>query len=467
MKRLLRFLLIGILFYNCTSPERVPYDLAINGGRVMDPESGTDKVMNVGILDGKIAIVTEEEISATASVDAKGLVVAPGFIDLHEHGMTDETYGIMAHDGVTTAFELEVGTDSVAKWYEEREGGKYVNYGVSIGHIQVRMNVLGDQGAFLPSDKAIEERATEEQIASMQQKIEQGLKEGAIGVGFGLAYTPAATTEEFEAMLRVALGAKAPSFIHMRGGLEGIQEAIGTATKVGTPLHLVHINSSGGAQTQDFLDLVQKAQDAGYDITTEAYPYEAGMTRIESALFDGWEDWTDEQIAIHQWPETGEFLNRESFGRYRKEGGGIIIHSRTEEMTMAAIASPLTMIASDGFLADGKGHPRTAGTYSKVLGKYVRELKAMSLMDALAKMTIQPAKRLEGYVPQMANKGRLQQGADADIVIFNAEEVIDQSTYMEPALPPKGIPYVLVAGQLVIENGKLNEAVKPGVAIRK
>ncbi len=221
MKRLLRFLLIGILFYNCTSPERVPYDLAINGGRVMDPESGTDKVMNVGILDGKITIVTEEEINATASIDAKGLVVAPGFIDLHEHGMTDETYGIMVHDGVTTAFELEVGTDSVAKWYAEREGGRHVNYGVSIGHIQVRMNVLGDQGEFLPSDKAIEERATEEQIASMQQKIEQGLKEGAIGVGFGLAYTPAATTEEFEAMLRVALGAKAPSFIHMRGGLEG------------------------------------------------------------------------------------------------------------------------------------------------------------------------------------------------------------------------------------------------------
>ncbi len=161
------------------------------------------------------------------------------------------------------------------------------------------------------------------------------------------------------------------------GDWKGIKEAIGTASKVGTPLHLVHINSSGSEQTEAFLQLVQEAQDAGFDITTEAYPYEAGMTRIESALFDGWEDWTDEQIAIHQWPETGEFLNRESFGRYRKEGGGIIIHSRTEEMTMAAIASPLTMIASDGFLADGKGHPRTSGTYSKVLGKYVRELQSL------------------------------------------------------------------------------------------
>ena len=458
-------LTLCVITMSCSKPSTT-YDVVIKGGRVMDPSSSTDKIMNVGILDGQIAALSEEEMSGTTTIDATGLVVAPGFIDLHEHGMTDETYGIMVRDGVTTAFELEVGTDSVAKWYAAREGGRYVNYGVSAGHIRVRMNVLGDQGAFLPSDKAITDKATPEQIASMQSLLAKGLKEGAVGVGFGMAYTPGATVEEFEAMLTIAKQNKATSFIHARSGLDGIKEAITSATAIGTPLHIVHINSSGGAQTSEALQLIQEARDQGHDITTEAYPYEAGMTRIESALFDGWEQWSDEQIAIHQWPETGEFLNRESFARYRAQGGGIIIHSRTEAMTMTAIASPLSMIASDGFLADGKGHPRTSGTYSKVLGKYVRELKVMTLMEALAKMTLQPAQRLETFAPQMAKKGRLQVGADADITLFNADEVIDQSTYMEPTLAPKGIPYVLVGGKIVIQEGQLNEAVRPGVAIR-
>jgi len=341
-----------------------------------------------------------------------------------------------------------------------------VNYGVSVGHIKVRMKVMGDQGDFLPSDEAITEVATEDQIAAMQQLITKGLEEGAVGVGFGLAYTPAATTEEFESMLTVAKQHQAPSFIHLRSGLEGIKEAIGSATKVGTALHIVHINSSGNAQTGEFLELIKQARDQGFDITTEAYPYEAGMTRIESALFDGWEQWSDSVIATHQWPETGEFLNRESFARYRKQGGGIIIHSRKEEWTRTAIANPLTMIASDGFLADGKGHPRTSGTYSKVLGKYVREFNDLTLMEALRRMTIMPAKRLENYVPAMARKGRLQVGADADLTLFNADEVIDQSTYMEPTLPPRGIPYVLVGGQVVVAEGKLDEKVRAGVAIR-
>jgi len=431
----------------------------------MDPETDTDKVMNVGIIGGQIAVLSTDALTGSKNIDATGLVVAPGFIDLHEHCVTDEAYGIMVHDGVTSAFELEVGTDSVANWYSEREGGRYVNYGVSIGHIQVRMNVLGDDGDFLPSSNAISQPATEDEIVAMQHQIQKGLEEGAVGVGFGLAYTPAATTEEFESILQIAAQAKAPSFIHMRDGIEGIKEAITSASRVGTPLHIVHINSSGAEQTEEFLQLVKEAQGKGDDITTEAYPYEAGMTLIESALFDGWENWSDSTIATHQSTETGEFLNRETFAKYRAQGGGIIIHARTEEMTLAAIASPLTMIASDGFLVDGKGHPRTSGTFSKVLGKYVRELKVMSLMEALAKMTIRPAKRLDSYVPQMAKKSRLQVGADADITIFNAAEVIDQSTYTQSTLPPKGIPFVLVGGQLVIEEGNLNET-RPGVAIR-
>ncbi|MDH5379305.1 MAG: amidohydrolase family protein [Cyclobacteriaceae bacterium] len=461
-------LVIPAFIFSCTSPkEAKEYDLVIYGGRVIDPETNTDSIFNIGINEGTIAKVSKDSLIGKSYINASGLVVSPGFIDLHEHGATDETYKIMAHDGVTTAFELELGTGDVANWFKEREGGQVVNYGVSIGHIKVRMNVFNDPGTFTPKGKANTDKATEEQIAEMEKQIEEGLKNGAVAVGFGLAYTPGATTEEFKAMLGVAKKFGASSHIHLRGGLAGLNEAINSAIEVGTPLHIVHINSSGGAQTSEFLKIIKEAQDKGHDITTEAYPYEAGMTAIESAIFDGWQNWDDEKIGIHQWVETGEFLNRETFGKYREQGGRVIIHSRTEEMTLSAIESPLTMIASDGLLEDGKGHPRTSGTYSKVLGKYVRELHALTLQDAVRKMTIEPAKRLEGFVPAMKKKGRLQEGADADITIFDPTLVIDQSTYSAPTLSPKGIPYVIIAGKIVIDQGKLVPGVKPGKAIKK
>lgn len=267
-------------------------------------------------------------------------------------------------------------------------------------------------------------------------------------------------------MLSIAKEFGATSHIHLREGIEGVKEAISSASNIGTPLHIVHINSSGGPSTAEYLSLIQAARNDGFDISTEAYPYEAGMTTIESAPFDDWENWTDEFIGVHQWAETGEWLTRETFGKYRKTGGNVIIHERTEEMTATAINHPLTMIASDAFLEDGKGHPRTSGTFSKVLGKYVREEATMSMLEALAKMTIQPARRLEDYVPQMKNKGRLQIGADADITIFDPETIKDNSTYMEPTLPPDGIPYVLIGGKVVVDNGNFNEEVKAGKPIR-
>jgi dihydroorotase len=162
---------------------------------------------------------------------------------------------------------------------------------------------------------------------------------------------------------------------------------------------------------------------------------------------------------------SGERLTRNTFEEARKKGGTVISHGRTEEQTRMAIVSPLTMIASDGYIENGRGHPRTSGSYSKVLGKYTREEKGLTLMEALRKMTIMPAQRLEARVPMMASKGRLKVGADADITIFNPETVIDKSTYEDATIPAAGIPYVLVMGQVVVDNGQLTAA-RPGVAIR-
>lgn len=468
-KAILAVTALGLALSGCTPPETepAPYDIVLANGRVMDPESGLDAIRNVGIREGSVLAVTEDELDGERVIDASGHVVAPGFVDLHVHGQTDYSFTFMIRDGVTSGFELEVGTDDVDGWYREREGGQHANYGVSVGHIPVRMAVMDDPGDFLPSGPAGSDAATEEQIEEMQRLIREGLDQGAVAVGFGMAYTPGATLEEFEAMMSVAAEYGAPAHIHVKSGLEGLAEAIDVAAKTGAALHVVHANSSGGMETPEFLAMIEEARERGQDVTTEAYPYGAGQTRIESALFDDWETYDDERFHTYQWTATGERLTRETFARYRQQGGPVIIHSRPEEMTRAAIESPLTMIASDGGMGDGRAHPRGSGTYSKVLGKYVREEGVLTLMEALRKMTIEPARRLETYVPAMKKKGRLQVGADADITVFNPDTVIDQSTYENAAVPPEGIPYVMVNGVLVVDEGELVESVRPGQAIRK
>lgn len=452
-----------LLVANCRTD---PYDLVITGGRVMDPDSGLDAVRNIGIRDGQIAEVTADPLAGRQEIDASGLIVAPGFIDLHAHGQNQQSYRLMVQDGVTSGFELEVGTDNVDQWYQERDGGQPINYGVSIGHIPVRMAVMDDPGDFLPTGAAISQVATPRQIEEIALRIEEGLKEGALAVGFGWAYTPAASDDEIETIFRLADQYDAPAHMHVRSGLEGVSEAIEAARKTGASLHVVHANSSGGPDTVEFLRRIDQARQEGLDVTTEAYPYSAGMTSIQSALFDDWESWDEDRFAIHQWVATGERLDRESFARYRQQGGMVIIHERTEEMTRDAIGHPLTMIASDGLMESGKGHPRTAGTYSRVLGKYVREEGLLTLMEALAKMTIMPARRLQERTPAMAKKGRLQTGADADITIFDPEVIIDQATYTDPTRPSKGIEFVLVGGQRIIDAGELILDLQPGRPVR-
>lgn len=301
----------------------------------------------------------------------------------------------------------------------------------------------------------------------MARLIEKGLADGALGVGFGLAYTPATTTAEFESMLRVAAAHGATVFVHVRKTtIEALEEAITSAATVGVSLQVVHVNSSGGIATTAFVEAIEQARRNGQDVTAEAYPYEASQTYIESALFDDWESWEDDRFSAFQWVDTGERLTRESFARYRAQGGVVIHHVRTEAMTRAAIEPELTMIASDGFIEGGRGHPRTSGTNAKVLGRYVRQDGMLTLMDALRRMTIDPARRLEAYVPAMATKGRLRIGADADITIFDAAMVIDRSTYTDPTRPPEGIHYVLVSGEPVVENGTLLPDARPGRGIK-
>jgi dihydroorotase len=447
------------------------FDVVIANGRVMDPASGLDAVRQIGIRDGKIAAVSVEALRGRTVLDAGGLVVAPGFIDLHSHGQTPENYRFKAMDGVTTALEMEVGVSPVPGWYAAREGKALINFGATSGHLPARMAVMHDSGTLLPRDKAVERAATPREQRETLALVRRGLEEGALGIGVAIAYIPLASRAEILDLFKLAAEKKTALYVHMRNGgpeepgvVDALQEAIADAAATGASLHVVHITSMGLGETPLCLEMIEGARRRGLDITTEAYPYTAGMTDLGSAIFS--EGWQARQGGITfgdlQWAATGERLTAESFARYRRQGGMVAIHSIPEETVKLAMGNPLVEIASDGILENGKGHPRAAGTFTRVLGRYVREQRVLPLMEALRKMTLAPAERLG--VP---GKGRVSVGADADLAVFDAARVTDRATFENPAQYSEGMVYVLVNGVPVVRGGSLVEGVAPGRGLRR
>jgi dihydroorotase len=379
-------------------------DLALIGGRVMDPETGLDAVRNVVIDDGRIVAITTELPSADEVIDVADLVVAPGFIDLHAHGQDMISNRFQVADGVTTAMDLEIGKYPVAKWYESRQGNALLHYGATVAHVVTRYAAV----------------------------------EGGVSTDI----------EQFSTEAFAAESARQPV-------TEQQTERI-------LALHIVHINSSTGEDAKPAIALIRAARDHGVDVTTESYPYTAGSTLIESALFD---DWAGDYADL-QWAATGERLNEESYGRYRKEGGWVIIHGRREETSEWIVAQPDVIVASDGItFEEGPAHPRGAGCYARILGHYVRDRGALDLMTALSKMSLQPARRLEEIAPQMKKKGRVQVGADADLTIFDPATVRSRATYGDSMQMSEGIQYVLVGGTPVVRNGEIVEGLAPGQPI--
>lgn len=443
------------------------YDIVLQGGRVMDPESGLDAVSNIGIIGQKISAISTRPLRGKVEVDAAGLVVAPGFIDLHSHGQTAEAYRFKAMDGVTTALELEVGVSPVSPWYAAREGKSLIHFGASSGHIPARMAVMNDSGGLLPRDNAMNRVATPEEQQTIEAAVQKGLDEGGLGMGMGVTYTPTAGPQEILNLFYLAAKFKRPVFVHMRSGnvIAAMQEVITDAAAAGTGVHIVHLNSAAQTQTPEALRMLDGTRLRGLDVTTEAYPYTASMTEIASAAFNGWEAKGPEYFASFLWPATNERLTRDSFERYRKQGGFVVQFGNTEEMIQAILAHPQVMVASDGIIENGIGHPRAAGTFARVLGKYVREDKALTLMDAIRKSSLMPAKRLEAMSPQMREKGRVKVGADADIAVFDPKTVIDKATFDKPAQYSEGFRYVLVNGTFVVREGKLQDGVAPGQGI--
>src|SRR6476620_8101255 len=459
------------------------YDVVINGGRVIDPETKLDAVRSVGIVGDRIARVSAQPLKGTKVIDATGLVVSPGFIDLHQHDQSPAAYRLKALDGVTSALEMESGVPDFAKFVAVREGKALINYGATVSQEAARVlafgdtlatSVMGDAGSIddPPSGPETNKVASDEQIASQVAFLDRDLTAGALGVGMGLEYTPGATRLEIIRIFQEAAKWHRPVFVHIRSvgalepgsSVESVGEMIAASAGSGAPVHIVHINSSCIRFVRDCLTMIEGARARGLDITTEAYPYGAGMTSIASALFNpGWKERRSISYDAVEIPETGEHLTQARFDALHASGKAVyvLIHMNPDSIVAVAATSPLTMIASDGL----SSHPRQAGTYSRVLARYVREEKSLSLIDAIRKMSLLPALRLETVTASAHRKGRLQEGADADIVVFDPATVADKATYRAPLSPSIGMKHVLVRGMPVVRDGRVVDGATPGKAI--
>lgn len=459
------------------------YDLVLTGGTVMDPETGLAAVRNVGVLGDRIVAVTEEPIAGEVTIDVAGSIVAPGFIDMHAHGQSYRANVFQAHDGVTTALELEGGAADVAAFLANREGQALVNYGASVAHSQLRVagmpqyaDVLEQVGAgtyaeegelqelFALLSRAGYEPVEPEEYPAVRAALERNLAAGGLGIGLPHQYYPGASRDEIFRVFEMAAHWDMPIYTHVRSmGVEAFQEVIANSAATGAPLHIMHINSSALGSIGTVLDLLEGAIDSGVDVSAEAYPYTAASTGIESAIFDeGWQERLGITYEDIQLQDTGERLTADTFAMHRERTGTVIIHMMKPEWIEMWMKRPFVMIASDGMPYAPGAHPRSAGTFTRVLGRYAREQEMLPVMEAISRMSYQPARRLERFAPAMARKGRLQEGMDADITVFDPGTVVDTATFEEDLSLSEGVRYVLVNGTLVVRDGETVEGVTPG-----
>ena len=478
MPRVLFAILIACVVAACNQSQN--FDLVLHGGRVIDPETGLDGVRDVGIRGGQIAKVSTSPLSGTRVIDASGLVVAPGFIDLHQHQMDDQAYRLKALDGVTSVLEMESGVPDIKAFIEARRGKTPLNFGATAGQEPARViawgqplapSQLGPAAAIddPPSGPVTNDPATPEQIERLLSHLKAQLDAGALGIGIGLQYTPGATRAEVVEMFRLAASYKRAVHIHVRSfgrsepgsSIESVLEAISAAAVTGASLHIVHLNSSCLGDAPVCLQMIEGARQRGLDVTTEAYPYTAGMTTVNSALFNpGWNQRLGRDYGDIEIPETGERLTKARFDQLHASPKPVLvlIHANPDSVVDGVIRAPLVMVASDGLMQ----HPRNAGTYSRILARYVRTQKSLTLLEAIKKMSLMPAQRLETATPDAKRKGRLQEGADADIVVFDPEKIEDHATFSKFTEPSTGVRYLTVAGKVVVDDGKFVEGVTPG-----
>ncbi|GIU45494.1 amidohydrolase family protein [Shewanella colwelliana] len=494
--------------------EAGPFDIVIENGRVVDPETKLDAIRNVGIKGSRIAAISDKKLQGSKVIDAAGLVVAPGFIDMHAHGQQVPAARAQAFDGVTTALEMESGLLPIGKFYDDcAKEGRPINYGASVAWTYAR--VMAKEKDVTPADGTIvwfqkafglknwqNTLATGDELKEILSSVEQGLKEGGLGVGINAGYAPGYGHKEYYELAKLAKRYDVPTYTHIRylnsaepqSSFEAYQELISLSATTGAHMHICHLNSTSVQDIDDCADLVQSAVDNGLAITTEAYPYGAGSSAVGAEVFRG-EDWLERWgVPSASYMEmNGKALDQAKVTELQATAPGsvVVMHflkpdedkddrnkmDRSVLFPGAAIASDaMPWMNSKGQLIEGDvwplpkdafAHPRSIACFSRFVSKYVNQYKAVTLTEAMERTSLNACRILEDAIPQMKNKGRVQVGKDADLVVFKLEELKDMATFTQPNVLSKGMEYVLVNGTPLIEQGELNLDAMPGLPVRR
>jgi N-acyl-D-aspartate/D-glutamate deacylase len=485
------------------------YDVVLRGGRVIDPESGLDAVRDVAITGDRVAALGADLPPGRQEADVTGQVVAAGFIDLHSHAHDLGSTRLQVTDGVTTALELEAGVTPVAAAYAAAAAaGRPQNYGFAASWALARMDVLSEvtfDGSIGPlfanlANPRWRRAASPAEIGRILEMLEADLADGALGIGMLVGYAPGATPDEYLRVAALAAASGAPTFTHSRdlveftrdGLIDGAEEIVRAAGETGAHMHYCHVNSTTMRHADRVLGLIERAQRAGARVSTEAYPYGAGMTGIGAAFL------APERLAERgltprsiTYAPTGEEVSsaaRLSELRATDPGGLAIIRQLDEDdpgdqaVLLRYLTFPGSVIASDAMPLTWIGgarepaswplpphaftHPRTAGTFARSIRTLTRDVAGLSLPEVLAKCSLHPAVLLQDRVPALRRKGRVSEGGDADIVVFDPATITDQATYSQTTRPSSGIRHVLVNGTFVVRDGQLDPTVRPGRPIR-
>lgn len=495
------------------------FDLLIKGGRVIDPETARDEVTDLGVKAGVITRLGSIPPDAGADViDARGKVVCPGFIDIHAHGQSIAADWMQAFDGVTTTLELEVGVLPVHAWYD-RQGrrGRVLNYGAAVSWIFARKAVMGgiqpnpEKHPMEMMGEGADNRggwstdvADPGRVADICAIIASGLQEGGIGIGIPNGYAAGAGVKEMTAVCDLAVRHGTPTFTHIpymsnadpQSSEEAYIRIMGYAAATGAHMHICHLNSTSLHDIARCRALLLNAQAMGLPITVEAYPYGTGSTVISASFFEA-RDFTArtgsgygsiELIHTHR-----HMRDRADLLAAREAHPAALVawhfldleHDRTHQDLLdqsvlfpgGSIASDaMPWVSPDGSIYDGEdwplpkdlsSHPRSAGTFTKFIGDYQRTRAKIGLPEAIAKCTLLPCRVIETCLPQMQRKGRLQEGCDADILVFDPHTIASRADFSDMTARAIGVESLLVGGTPVIRDGRLDAGVRPGQALRR
>lgn len=487
-------------------------DVLLRGGLVVDPVRATETVADVQVRSGTVVAVGPSlpALEGADVVDVAGLVVGPGFVDLHSHVHTVLGQRVQALDGVTTCLDLEAGLAPVGRAYAEAAAqGRPLNHGFSAswGAARARAHLGWEPDARVESVfeamgvPGWQRSSTPAERRAWLGTLERELADGALGVGVLVGYAPRSDPGEYLDVARLAASAGAPTFTHVRElreadpdtPVDGSEEVARAAGETGAATHHCHVNATSRRHVDRVLATLERARAAGGRLTLESYPYGAGSTAVGAAFL------APERLAA--WGLTPVNVTMLATGR-RVADVAELEHLRATSPAQTcvleyldetvphdaallhrALAFPDAVVASDAMPVLEPGppsddpyrwpprpgattHPRTAGTFAKTMRLMVRESGAWSWAEAFRRASLLPARVMEEVAPAMAAKGRLDVGADADLVVLDPATVSDAATFARPTTPSRGVRHVLVGGTFVVRDGALRTDALPGRAVR-